>query len=205
MVYPVDEEPAIEDDSYLTIALRLLARRDLTVARGAMGMGLQALAARFYLRRCTSVGRFTRLKGRPSITNRGTLVIGAHVIIHSHIVPVELAALPGAVLEIGERTFINYGVSIAATSSIRIGPRCLLGSYVNVLDSDWHGIGDRRSRPPSRPVSIEENVWLGNRVIVLPGVTIGHDAVVGAGAVVTADIPPRSLAVGNPARVVKTF
>lgn len=201
----MDEEPAIENDSYLTSALRLLARRDLTVVRGAVGLGLQALAARFYLRRCNSVGRFTRLKGRPSITNHGTLVIGAHVIIHSHIVPVELAALPGAVLEIGERTFINYGVSIAATSSIRIGPRCLLGSYVNVLDSDWHGIGDRRSRPLSRPVLIEENVWLGNRVIVLPGVTIGHDAVVGAGAVVTADVPPRSLAVGNPARVVKTF
>jgi maltose O-acetyltransferase len=52
---------------------------------------------------------------------------------------------------------------------------------------------------------MEDNVWLGNRVIVLPGVTIGHDAVVGAGAVVVKDIPPRSVAIGNPARVVKTF
>jgi maltose O-acetyltransferase len=52
---------------------------------------------------------------------------------------------------------------------------------------------------------LQDNVWLGNRVIVLPGVTIGHDAVVGAGAVVSRDIPPRSVAVGVPAQVIKTF
>jgi maltose O-acetyltransferase len=54
-----------------------------------------------------------------------------------------------------------------------------------------------------RMLTIEDNVWLGGGVIVLPGVTIGHDTVVGAGAVVTKDLPPRVVAVGNPARVLR--
>ncbi len=66
-------------------------------------------------------------------------------------------------------------------------------------------IGDRSLTPPSRPVILEDNVWLGNCAIVRPRVTIGRDAVVGAGAVVTKDVPPRTVVAGNPARVIKTF
>jgi maltose O-acetyltransferase len=132
-------------------------------------------------------------------------VIGERVRISSTTVPVELAAVDGGRIEIGDRTFLNYGVSISAHQLVRIGQRCLLGAYVMILDNNWHDIIDRTRTPPSQPVVLEDNVWLGNRVIVLPGVTIGHDAVVGAGAVVVKDIPPRSVAVGNPARVVKSF
>jgi acetyltransferase-like isoleucine patch superfamily enzyme len=57
----------------------------------------------------------------------------------------------------------------------------------------------------SKPIILEDDVWLGARVIVLKGVTIGQGAVIGAGSVVTRDIPPHSVAVGQPARVVKTF
>lgn len=165
----------------------------------------EVLIARLYLRRCTRLGRYAQLIGRPRIQNAGTLVIGDRVRIHSTIVPVEMATMPGGTLEIGERTFVNYGVSISAHQSVRIGCSCLLGTYVNIMDNDWHDILDRRRVPSSRPVVLEDNVWLGNRVIVLPGVTIGHDTVVGAGAVVTRDLPPRCVAVGNPARVVRRF
>ncbi len=164
----------------------------------------EVLAARLYLRGCTRVDHPTRLKGRPRIHNEGRIVIGKRVRIHSTVVPVELATVPGGTIEIGESTFLNYGVSISAHQLVRIGRGCLLGTYVNILDNDWHGIVDRNRTPPSRPVILEDNVWLGNHVIVLPGVTIGRDSVVGAGSVVTKDIPPRSVAVGNPARVVKT-
>jgi maltose O-acetyltransferase len=57
--------------------------------------------------------------------------------------------------------------------------------------------------PPSAPVVIEHHVWIGARVIILPGVHIGHHAAVGAGSVVTTSIPPYSLAVGNPARIIR--
>jgi maltose O-acetyltransferase len=57
--------------------------------------------------------------------------------------------------------------------------------------------------PESRPVLIGDDVWIGTRALILPGVTIGSGAVVGAGSVVTGDIPERCLAVGNPARVIK--
>lgn len=167
--------------------------------------GLDILAARFLLRRCTSVGARVRLVGRPRIGNQGSIVIGERVLIHSTIVPIELATARGGRIEIGERTFVNYGVSISAHQLVRIGKRCLLGTYVMILDNDWHDLIDRSITPPSRPVILQDNVWLGNRVIVLPGVTIGHDSVVGAGSVVTKSIPPRSVAVGNPARVVRTF
>lgn len=163
------------------------------------------LAARIYLRRCTRVGRLAQAVGCPRIENAGTMLIGDHVRIHSMTVPTELVTMPGGILEIGERTFVNYGVSISAHQLVRIGRHCLLGTYVNIMDNHWHDILDRRLTPPSRPVILEDNVWLGNRVIVLPGVTIGHDSVIGAGAVVTKSLPPRCVAAGNPARVLRYF
>lgn len=184
----------------------LVATRDPEVWLGALQEARQVVAARIYLRRCTYVGAFTRVNGHPpQVSNKGTLVIGERVRLNASIVPIELATMHGAALVIGDRTYLNYGVSIVAHESIAIGRRCLIGPYVNIQDNDWHDILDRSRKPASRPVTIEDNVWLGTRAIVLPGVTIGHDAVIGAGAVVTSSIPPRSIAVGNPARVLRTF
>ena len=151
------------------------------------------------------MGERVRVVGRPRVTNRGRIAIGNRVALRSTVIPIQLEALSGGSIEIGDRTFINYGVSIAAHEAIRIGKDCLLGAQVMILDNNQHDLTMRRKLPPSQPVTLGDNVWLGHRVIVLPGVTIGHDAVVGAGAVVTKDIPPRSIAVGNPARVVKSF
>ena len=76
-----------------------------------------------------------------------------------------------------------------------------------IIDSAFHDIDpERRLEPPvADPITIGDNVWLGARVIVLPGVTIGENSVVGVGSVVTRDIPPSSLAVGVPAKVVRSF
>ena len=160
---------------------------------------------RIYLRRCTSVGRFTSVYGRPRVVNDGVLTIGERVGIWSTVVPSELLVFPGGRLEIDDGTLVNYGTSIAATGSVRIGRNCLLGMYTIILDNDFHELEERTRRPGPRPVVLEDNVWLGHRVLVLPGVTIGHDSAVGAGSVVMTSIPPRSVALGNPARVVKTF
>jgi acetyltransferase-like isoleucine patch superfamily enzyme len=109
--------------------------------------------------------------------------------------------------DIGQSAFINYGCSISATRLVRIGARCNIGTGVIIMDSDFHRIEpERRTESPEpRPIVLEENVWLGARVIVLGGVTIGAGSVIGAGSIVTRDIPPRSVAVGQPAKVVRTL
>lgn len=161
--------------------------------------------ARWRLRKC-SIGSLVQVLGNPRVLNwGGEIVLGEKVIIDSVTARAELVCNPGARLEIGDRTYINYGTSISAHQLVKIGKYCRIGTYCNIADNDFHGIEDRNTLPPSAPVILEDNVWLGAKVIVLRGVTIGHDAVIGAGSVVTRDIPPRSVAVGMPAKVIKTF
>lgn len=163
------------------------------------------LAARFWLRGCNRVGAWTRVTGKVNVQNGGTIRIGDRVKMHSNYAHSVLATFPGGLLEIGDRTVLNYGADICATKLVRIGSDCLLGTHVIILDSDFHDVVDHDRVPESRPVVIGDGVWIGNRATILPGVTIGDGAVVGAGSVVISDIPARTLAMGNPARVMKKF
>lgn len=164
------------------------------------------LRAGWYFRNAT-VGRRVRLWGRAVVSNYGTLAVGERARIVGTLVPVELYVGEGAQLEIGAGAFINYGCSIAANQLVRIGPRCSIGTYAIIMDNDFHHIEPERrdERPESAPIVLEENVWLGARVTVLRGVTIGAGSVVAAGSVVVKDIPPRSLAAGVPARVIRSI
>jgi acetyltransferase-like isoleucine patch superfamily enzyme len=72
-----------------------------------------------------------------------------------------------------------------------------------VMDNDQHDVVRHWELPPSDPVIIEDYVWIGSKVVILPGVRIGTGAVIGAGSIVTKDIPPRCVAAGNPARVLR--
>jgi acetyltransferase-like isoleucine patch superfamily enzyme len=161
------------------------------------------LRGKWALRDCTRVGRWTRVTGRLHVVNQGLLVIGSRVQILCRFMPSVLVVFRGGRLEIGDGTMLNFGADISATKSVTIGRDCLVGTHVIILDNDFHDLLDRSRMPQPKPVTIGDRVWIGNRVIVLPGVTIGDDAAVGAGAVVTSDVPPRSVVVGNPARVVR--
>ena len=167
---------------------------------------LAVLRARWYLRNATSLGERVRLWGRPIVRNHGSLVIGQRACLVSGGLPIQLTTERDGKLEIGARTFMNYGCSIIATKLISIGPNCKLGMEVLMMDNDFHQIDpvERGVRPASAPIVLEENVWLGARVIVVSGVTIGADSVVAAGSVVTRDIAPRSFAAGQPARVIRS-
>lgn len=112
--------------------------------------------------------------------------------------------IPG--IRIGDHVLISPGVRISLAQDITIGDNCMIASGAYITDSDWHGIYDR-SLPPDTayPVRLENNVWIGDSAIICKGVTIGENSIVGAGAVVSSDIPANSIAVGNPARVVKTL
>src|SRR6187551_1216288 len=107
---------------------------------------------------------------------------------------------------IGARTFVNYGLVCLDVATVTIGDDVQIGPNVQLL-TPTHPIaaGPRRAKwEAALPITIGDNVWLGGGAIVLPGVTIGADSVVGAGAVVTRDLPANVVAVGNPARVTRT-
>ena len=111
----------------------------------------------------------------------------------------------GTNVRIGTGVFVNYGCQLADVARITIGDHTQIGPYVQLL-TPIHPLepGRRRDRWESaQPITIGENVWLAGGVIVCAGVTIGSDTVVGAGSVVTRDLPSGVLAVGSPARVVR--
>ncbi|GHE78165.1 maltose O-acetyltransferase [Amycolatopsis deserti] len=113
----------------------------------------------------------------------------------------------GSHITIGPRTFLNYGVVLLDVAPITIGADVQIGPGVQLL-TPTHPLDPELRRAKweaGKPVTVQDNVWLGGGVIVCPGVTIGADTVVGAGAVVTRDLPAGVVAVGNPARVVKTL
>ncbi|WP_084130182.1 sugar O-acetyltransferase [Demequina sp. NBRC 110055] len=130
----------------------------------------------------------------------GTLGDGAHI-------NPPLFVDYGENIHIGARTFINYHLTALDVATITIGEDCQIGPNVQLL-TPTHPIepGPRRDKlEAAKPIVIEDNVWLGGGVIVCPGVTIGKDSVIGAGSVVTKDIPAGVVAVGNPARVVRSI
>ncbi|QHC67972.1 sugar O-acetyltransferase [Rathayibacter sp. VKM Ac-2759] len=113
----------------------------------------------------------------------------------------------GENITIGARTFVNYNLTALDVATITIGEDCQIGPNVQLL-TPTHPVepGPRRDKlEAALPITIGDNVWLGGGVIVCPGVSIGDDSVIGAGSVVTRDIPAGVVAVGNPARVLRSI
>jgi acetyltransferase-like isoleucine patch superfamily enzyme len=135
----------------------------------------------------------------------GRLEIGRHTQFEPH---VWITAPGSAQIRIGTGTFLNIGVMIASLDLVEIGDHCMLANGCFVTD------GNHRFDHPSRPVPwqgfttkgptrVHDNVWCGVNVVITSGVTIGERCVIGANSVVTSDIPPRSIAAGVPARVLR--
>jgi maltose O-acetyltransferase len=159
--------------------------------------------AQLRLRGKAKVPFSVRLRGRVQLSGHGEVVLGEGVGLNGTVVPIELVTYTSGRIEVGNHTFINYGSSIAARASVKIGSHCLIGHYTFVMDNDQHDVVRHWELPQSNPVIIEDHVWIGSKAIILPGVRIGSRAVVGAGSIVTKDIPPRCVAAGNPARVLR--
>jgi len=134
----------------------------------------------------------------------GRLEVGPWVHLEPH---VWLTAPGDARIRIGAGTFLNLGVMVAALELVEIGAHCMVANGCFISDAQhrydnlsqpltWQGF---RSRGPT---IIADNCWLGAHVVVAGGVRIGERCVVGANAVVTSDLPPRSIAVGVPAQVI---
>ena len=135
----------------------------------------------------------------------GRLAVGANTLFEPH---VWLTAPDAARIRIGSGTFLNIAVMVASLELVEIGDHCMFANGCFVTDSShrfddpdlpltWQGF---TSKGPTR---IGDNVWCGANVVITSGVTVGERCVIGANSVVTADIPPFSVAAGAPARVVR--
>jgi acetyltransferase-like isoleucine patch superfamily enzyme len=183
---------------------RMLLRKFVKVLRDPWLTAL-LLNAQVRMRGKARVPLSVRLTGRIRLKCDGDVEFGQGVILIGNVVPIEFISHKDACISIGDHTFINYGSSIFAHKLVKIGRHCLLGHYTFILDNNEHGVEQREVLPETAPVIIEDHVWVGSHVRILPGVSIGHHSVVGTGSVVTKNIPANCLAVGNPARVVRHF
>jgi acetyltransferase-like isoleucine patch superfamily enzyme len=160
---------------------------------------------------CAAVGPGLVMEQLPYLSGRGKIVLGSGV---------RLSGKPAfgfsnchsdtPVLTIGDQTFIGHGCTFTLATAITVGARCLLAGGVRIYDLDGHPLDAARraarepaARDDSKPVTLGDDVWVGTGALILKGVTIGPRSVIGAGSVVTADVPPDVVVAGNPARVVK--
>jgi maltose O-acetyltransferase len=106
---------------------------------------------------------------------------------------------------LGDNVFINSFVVLLDCNTITIGENCAIGPAVHIYAADHPRDPEQRRElwEFSRPVTIGANVWIGGSALIMPGVTIGDDSVIGAGSIVTKDIPARVVAAGNPCRVIR--
>lgn len=107
-------------------------------------------------------------------------------------------------IRVGKHVFINQNCFFDAAAPITIGDYCQIGFYVCLITSSHELISrpNQLRRPTAAPITIEDGVWIGANVTVLPGIRIGQGAIIAAGAMVTRDVPPYKIVAGIPARVI---
>jgi len=110
----------------------------------------------------------------------------------------------GKNIDLGRRVFLNAGCRFQDQGGLHIGDDCLIGHNTVIATLNHDLAPSRRGDLHPAPVTIGNNVWIGANVTILPGITIGDDAVIAAAAVVTKDVPAKALVVGSPARVIRT-
>lgn len=150
-----------------------------------------------------SIGSNFRLSGRLSIRGPGRVIIGDNVECGMEVTPWTYDH--EAIISIGNNVFLN-GPRFGCKQQIRVGDGCILADC-RLMDTDFHGGHPRHRDDPewikSAPITIAENVWITSGCFVLKGVTIGRDSTITPNSVVGSDIPPGSIAGGNPARILQ--
>ena len=151
--------------------------------------------------------------GYPSIiTDESKTFIGEDTTILSHSriqnYSNKIADIEG--IYIGNNCYLGFGLSLLNASKISIGNSVLMASNI-LISSENHGMDPESDVPymeqdlTARDVIIKDGAWIGQNVCILPGVTIGEKAIIGAGSIVTKSVPDYCIAVGNPARVIKKY
>ncbi|WP_163379817.1 acyltransferase [Cyclobacterium sp. SYSU L10401] len=203
-----------------TIDEKLSQKSEAVFGREAIGLGeniklyillakelfqgfFRLLNAAFRLRNCKEVGKWVTVRGALRVEGAGKIKIGNYCKLWSHMGTTQLFADRGALLEIGEGTFVNTACILSASEHIFIGKNCQIANQVIIMDGDFHGVDIRSAKGKSGAIFIEDDVWLATRSMVLKGVRIGKGATVAAGAVVTKDVAPYTLVGGVPAKTIR--
>jgi len=150
------------------------------------------------------IGRKAVIEGKIEINSNGKVEIGEGTIIRRWV-----CLKPwGGSIKIGENCTINSFCHISGNGGVVIGDNVLIATQCVIVSAN-HNFNDpelliREQSETRKGITIEENCWLGAGVKVLDGVTIGYGSVIGAGSVVTKDVPPNSICIGVPAKVIKS-
>lgn len=147
----------------------------------------------------TAVGRVSRGLGASIELGRdAALLINGNVHLGDG---TRLLVGPGATMTLNDRCALDGDQRFIAASSVTIGARCSIAWDVLIMDSHFHAIDGLRAE--AKQIIVGEHVWIGAGAKILRGVTVGDGAVIAAGAVVSSDVPPRSVVAGVPARVIR--
>jgi len=182
-----------EDRSVTSLFRKFIERRRNGVPMSAFWRGL--LLRRHFR---PGAGLILSLPGgrRPVVKN-----LGGEIVVEScsFEADVRLEVYKGAMLRIGKGTYLNRNVHIVTASAVTIGRGVKIGWDTVIMDTDLHGHSGKPAQ--SKPVVIEDDVWIGCRVVILKGVRVGRGAIIGAGAVVTKNVPSLAV-VGSPRATV---
>ena len=158
---------------------------------------------------CSSYGRrLTTATHLPWVQGHGRIVVGDDVRINGRIaITFAVRYSDSPLLTVGDGSSIGHNTSFVVGKRISVGKGCLIANDVIMFDAPGHPTNAPLRRagaaaPPEavKPVTISDNVWIGQRAIICPGVTVGEGAVVSAGSVVMTDVPPYMIVAGSPAR-----
>lgn len=153
------------------------------------------------------VGTDFDLVGPIYFVNAGHVKIGNHVTLRSswHR-PIALSVTnPNARLVLDDYVVLNWGVNIGVSKEVVFAPHSGASDDCVIYDTDWHSLDGIDQEAPTAPTRFGKGVWLCARVVVLKGVTIGENSVVGANSVVTHDLPANVVAAGAPAKVIRSL
>ncbi|UCF35402.1 MAG: acyltransferase [Acidobacteriota bacterium] len=141
--------------------------------------------------------------GVPEIRGTGNLKVGSNLFLYRELY---LETQEEGEIAIGDDVVMSRGVHIVSFNRIEIGDGTMIGEYTSIRDANHRfggGVAIRTSGHDSKPIRIGKNVWIGRCSTILPGITIGDEAVVGANAVVTKDVAPGALVAGVPAKPIE--
>ncbi len=170
--------------------------------------GILALLGRcaklFFLHRFSGGKNLRIWWGGGIIGTKQQVILGEHIDLFAWLIS------DGGIVRVGNHTKIHRGTVIRAMEQVTIGDYCDIGGEVYIQDHNSMSLDYRERRNcggeiKHAPVVIGNDVWIGRRAMIMKGVTIGDRAIIAAGAIVTHDVPPDSIAAGNPARIVKSI
>ena len=147
-------------------------------------------------------GSIPLINGNPIINNKGNFIIGNKFSMQNTQFRTQITIQKDANLQLGNSVFINQGCNIYTKESIIIGNNVFLADLVMIHDTNFHEVEEDKGIT-SKSVQIDDNVWIGARSIIFPGVHLEKNVVVGAGSIVTKSFPKNSLIGGNPAKIIR--